>query len=86
MSDATATTTTAAPYRQELHPTLDRIQIPALIAGVAGCALLIVGLLVNPGQFFRSYLYAYVFWIGIPLGAFGLLMVQYLTGGAWGLA
>jgi hypothetical protein len=84
LSDAIATTTPSG--RQELHPTLDRIQIPALIAGLAGCALLVVGLLVSREQFFRSYLYAYLFWIGFPLGCFGLLMVQYLTGGAWGLA
>ena len=87
MSDAIATT--AAPsQRQELHPTLDRIQFPALVAGLVGCALLVVGLL-SPSsrdQFFRSYLWAYLFWLGLPLGAGGLLMVQYLTGGAWGLA
>jgi hypothetical protein len=75
--------------RQTLHPFLDRIQWPALVAGLAGCALLVVGLLVGGNtreQFFRSYLYAYLFWIGIPLGCGGLLMLQHLTGGAWGLA
>lgn len=34
---------------------------------------------------FRSYLVGYVFWIGISLGSLGLLMVQYLGGGGWGL-
>ncbi|MDX2032937.1 MAG: hypothetical protein SF339_19830 [Blastocatellia bacterium] len=34
---------------------------------------------------FRSYLVAYVFWVGISLGSLGLLMVQYLGGGGWGL-
>jgi hypothetical protein len=35
--------------------------------------------------FFQTYLVAYVFWIGISLGCLGLLMVQYLGGGGWGL-
>ncbi|MFN0086510.1 MAG: hypothetical protein ACKVX9_14070 [Blastocatellia bacterium] len=34
---------------------------------------------------FRSYLVAYVFWVGISLGSLGLLMVQYLGGAGWGL-
>ena len=85
MSDAIATS--AATRRQELHPALDRIQVPALIAGVAGSVLLLLGLLVSEReQFFRSYLYAYLFWFGLPMGAGGLLMLQHLTGGAWGLA
>jgi hypothetical protein len=83
LSEAIATT---AGERQTLHPVLDRIQVPALIAGLAGCALLLVGFFVSGEQFFRSYLVAYLYWLGIPLGCFGLLMVQYLTGGAWGLA
>jgi hypothetical protein len=89
LSDALATTAPAsdAPFeRQTLHPMLDRIQMPALLAGLVGCALLVLGLLVNREQFFRSYLYSYLFWIGIPLGSGALLMLQHLTGGAWGLA
>jgi hypothetical protein len=86
VSDAIATTSPTG--RQELHPVFDRIQWPALIAGAAATGLLIVGLLVEStrDQFFRSYLWAYLFWLGFPMGAGGLLMVQYLTGGAWGLA
>lgn len=34
---------------------------------------------------FRTYLIAYVFWIGISLGSLGLLMVTYLGGAGWGL-
>jgi hypothetical protein len=37
-------------------------------------------------QFFRSYLVGYMFWIGVTLGCLGLLMLQHLTGGAWGLS
>lgn len=75
----------ATTEREPLHPTLDRIQFPALIAGVAGIVLCVVGLMVNHEQFFKSYLYAYLFWLGIPLGCLALLMLQTLTGGGWSL-
>src|SRR5690348_10178782 len=35
---------------------------------------------------FRAYLMAWTFWAGLGLGAMGILFVQFLTGGAWGLA
>ena len=34
----------------------------------------------------RAYLVAWTFWAGIGLGGMGILFVQYLTGGNWGLA
>ena len=40
----------------------------------------------DPDQFFRSYLLAFVFWNGLALGSLAVLMLQYLTGGAWGIA
>ena len=39
----------------------------------------------NPEQFFRSYLLAFVFWIGFPLGSMAILMLNHFTGGDWGL-
>ena len=36
-------------------------------------------------RFFEAYLVAYVFWIGVVLGSLALLMVQHLSGGAWGV-
>src|SRR5262249_23892298 len=35
-------------------------------------------------QFFRAYLAAYVFYLGLALGSFALLALYHLTGGAWG--
>jgi hypothetical protein len=52
----------------------------ALLALCAGC------LFFRPALFFEGYLTAFVFWVGFPLGCFGLLLIQYLTGGRWGLA
>jgi hypothetical protein len=62
-----------------------RLQSGALVAGIAGMALCVVGAAMNREHFFRAYLVAYNFWIGIALGCLVLLMVQHLTGGAWGL-
>ncbi|MGH8069676.1 MAG: hypothetical protein ACRERE_31425 [Candidatus Entotheonellia bacterium] len=67
-----------------LQPFWDRLQQRALLAGVAGLVLCGLGVLLNPTQFFRSYLLAYLFWLGIPLGCLAILMVHHLVGGAWG--
>src|SRR5690242_10675982 len=37
------------------------------------------------GQFFHSYLLGFMFWLGITLGSMVFLMIQHLTGGAWGM-
>jgi hypothetical protein len=68
-------------------PEVGRFQQLSLIVGVVCLALVGVGVAVtrNYELFFRSYLTAYVFWIGIALGSLAVLMLQHLTGGAWGL-
>ena len=58
----------------------------ALILGLVAAALSVLGLFLNHGQFFHSYLFAWLFWIGLSLGALVVLMMQFLTGGLWGLA
>src|SRR5204862_4261224 len=54
--------------------------------GVGLVALLVCFLAApfTPDPFFRAYLAAYLFWLGIPLGCFAILMIYHLTGGAWG--
>jgi hypothetical protein len=65
---------------------LGGIQTKALIVGFVGLLIYITGSLVMGKQLlFQSYLVAYIFWTGISLGCLGLLMVQYLGGGGWGL-
>ena len=70
--------------RATLEPFWDRLQRRALVVGAAGVVLCGVGVLLNPTQFFRSYLLAYLFWLGIPLGSLAVLMLHHLVGGAWG--
>jgi len=57
----------------------------ALVVGAVFSALLVFGLLIDRAQFFHAYLVGFIFWIGITLGSTALLMLQHLTGGAWGL-
>jgi hypothetical protein len=64
---------------------LQRGQNRAAIVGGAGLVALVIGAFVSPEQFYRSYLPAYVFVLGLGLGSLALLMVQHLSGGAWGL-
>jgi hypothetical protein len=69
---------------QELRAAIDRFVRPAAVVAVIGLVLCVVGFVVDPAQFFRSYLFAYLFWLSIALGSLGVLMVHHLTGGAWG--
>ena len=71
----------------------NRCQRRALYAAAGGiAAFVLVGLLlwvtggIDPRrQFFLSYLVAFNYWLGGALGCLVLLMLQYVTGGAWGL-
>jgi hypothetical protein len=64
-------------------PGLRRARGRALAVGLAGAAACVVGAIVNPTQFFHSYLMAFMFWLGVSLGSLVVVMMQYLTGGAW---
>ena len=64
---------------------LYRSQRALLGAGALGLAATIGGALVEPVQFFRSYLVAYLFFVGIALGSLGLVSLNHVTGGRWGV-
>src|SRR5882672_11208095 len=66
-------------------PELAGRQRQLLTAGAAGAVVSLVGLWINPPQFFQSYLMAYMFVLGITLGCLALGMVHQLSGGAWGV-
>ena len=52
----------------------------ALILGIIGCA---IGIAVSGAAVYRAWLCAYLFCLGLPLGAVSLILVHDLTGGAW---
>lgn len=56
----------------------------SLAVGVVALVVCIIGAFFDPAQFFRSYLASYLFYQGIGLGCLALLMIYYVTGGAWG--
>ena len=62
-----------------------RWQPIALGIGVLGLAISIVGFVTDRPQFYRSWLPSYLFWFSIVAGALAVLMLQYVTGGEWGL-
>lgn len=64
---------------------LDRLKVRALVAGVVALAVCALGLFVSPPAFYRAYLVAYLFFLGVALGCSALLMLYHLTGGGWGV-
>jgi hypothetical protein len=62
---------------------LNGYQRTALIVGVIGLVLTLVGAFTS-NTFFQSYLFGFLFWLGLSLGCLMLLFVQYMAGGSWG--
>ena len=66
---------------------LHRIGRTALLVAAFATAACLAGAIVDhDGQIYRSYLVAYLFWTGAALGSVALLMINHVTGGAWGTA
>jgi len=57
----------------------------ALIVGVVGLALCALAVVIDRGNLFRSWLVAYMVFLGIALGSLALMMIQHLSGGQWGV-
>lgn len=70
---------------QELASALSRLRGRALAVGVVALAVAVILGIFAPAAFFQAYLWSYMFYIGLSLGCLALLMLQYLTGGAWGM-
>lgn len=64
---------------------IGRLQQRALVAGIIGVVLCLIGFFRSPDQFFQSYLVAFLFVLGLSLGSLGLLMLQHMTSGHWGI-
>src|SRR5262249_20675571 len=56
-----------------------------IIVGAVGLTLCAVGAIFRPALFLQSYLFGYMFLLGLALGSMAILMLQYLTGGDWGV-
>ncbi len=64
---------------------LGRLERTALAVAAVSLAVLAAGFAFDRAQFFRSYLLAFMFWLGIAVGCLGLTMLNQLTGGLWGV-
>lgn len=55
--------------------------------GIGGVALVLalIGAVISPDKFYHAYLASYLLVLGLTVGSLGLLMLQHLTGGIWGI-
>jgi hypothetical protein len=66
-------------------PQVERLQRGALVAAGAGLGLCVLGFALDPAQFFRSYLVAFLFWSGLGIGSLSVTFIHHMTGGLWGM-
>ncbi|HEY6050552.1 MAG TPA: hypothetical protein VIZ58_04835 [Thermoanaerobaculia bacterium] len=69
----------------ELLDAVSRARRPALVAGAAGILASAAGFALVPDRFFPSWLFACMFCLGLALGCQAVLMLNHVTGGAWGI-
>jgi hypothetical protein len=71
------------PAWEGLPPDLGRWASTSLLVGLIALALWLLSLLGDRDHAMRSWLFAYVFFIGIPLGSLTFVMMGHLTGGEY---
>jgi hypothetical protein len=70
---------------QQIIPINKQGSFSKIAIGSGLLALMVAGLsgLSNPGQFYHSYLTAFIFWLSIGLGALFFTMINHITGSVW---
>jgi hypothetical protein len=64
---------------------VNRVQTGGLVVGGIALLLAIFGAITSPEKFVHSYIFGYMLVVGMTLGSLGILMLQHLTGGQWGI-
>lgn len=64
---------------------VSRWQSLALGIGAVATIIWLIGTYFYTEQGLRSWLLGFIYWGGISVGSLGILLLQYLTGGAWGV-
>lgn len=54
------------------------------VVGGLGLLLCVAGFFANRGEFFQSYLFAFIYWSGFTFGGVGVLLLAHVVGGKWG--
>src|ERR1700741_2219319 len=62
-----------------------RLQQWALSIGGVALLVAILGAVRSPGDFYESYLMTFLLFLGLAVGSLGLVMLQHLTSGHWGI-
>ncbi|HVH72685.1 MAG TPA: hypothetical protein VNB49_16465, partial [Candidatus Dormibacteraeota bacterium] len=64
---------------------VSRLETRAFGVGVIALLLAIFGSVRSPAAFYQSYLMSFLLVLGLTLGSLGLVMLQHLTSGHWGI-
>jgi hypothetical protein len=64
---------------------LRRLQILGLVVGLGGLAVSFLGYQADRVAFLHAYLIVFLFYLGFALGPLGILGLNYVTGGRWGV-
>ncbi|HKD14926.1 MAG TPA: hypothetical protein VKE71_10295 [Candidatus Angelobacter sp.] len=64
---------------------VDRFRTLSMVVGALFAAVAIVVAALNFRLFLQTYLVGFMFWLGVTLGSLALLMLQYTSGGQWGV-
>src|SRR5215472_16253704 len=73
----------ATPYNAP--DSVNRLQQRAFFVGGVALVLSLLGAMRSPEVFYPSYLMSFMLILGITVGSLGLVMLQHLTSGHWGI-
>jgi hypothetical protein len=73
--------------REETFPKpLQAWKSAGLVVGIIGIVAAAVLGVTNSQRFLHGYMFAYIFWLALTMGCFGLTMVQHMVRSSWGAA
>ena len=55
------------------------------VVGALGLLLCVAGFFADRATFFQSYLFAFIYWGGFAIGGLGVLLLNHVVGGRWGV-
>src|SRR5260370_7695607 len=74
-----------AAQEYQVPESVGRLQQRALLVGGIALVVSILGAMRTPELFYQSYLMSFMLILGLTVGSLGLLMLQHLTSGHWGI-
>jgi hypothetical protein len=77
--------TTVVIPEERLGPRAIRVEQISGLIGALGLLLCCAGFFANRAEFFQSYLFAFIYWGGFTIGGLGVLLLNHVVGGTWGV-